>query len=110
MGRGAGGSETQAVDYVNELRVRAYGDSTGIITGADLDLDFVLAERARELWWEGHRRTDLIRFGEFGGGDMLWSWKGGAQGGAATAECMNLYPIPDKDLLANPNMEQNTCY
>jgi hypothetical protein len=108
--RGAGGNQTQAVDYVNQLRERAYGNQTGNITGADLTLDFILDERARELWWEGHRRTDLIRFGVFTGSDKLWSWKGGVQAGAGTDAHFDLYPIPAKDLLANPNLRQNPGY
>ncbi len=108
--RGAGGNETDAVGYVNDLRERAYGNQSGNITGADLTLDFILEERARELWWEGHRRTDLIRFGKFTTGDMLWSWKGGSQAGVATDDHFELYPIPAKDLLANPNLRQNPGY
>ena len=108
--RGGGGSLAQAVDYVNQLRERAFGDQTGNIAEPELTLDFLLAERSRELWWEGHRRTDLIRFGKFTGGDMLWSWKGGVQAGAATDAHFALYPIPAKDLLANPNLTQNPGY
>jgi hypothetical protein len=73
-------------------------------------LDFILDERARELWWEGHRRTDLIRFGVFTGGDKLWSWKGGSQAGIETDEYLALYPIPSRDLMANPNLKQNPGY
>lgn len=57
---GQGGSVTQATDYINILRSRAYGNSNGNISTAQLTLDFILDERARELYWEGHRRTDLI--------------------------------------------------
>lgn len=108
--RGAGGTTGQAVDYVNDLRERAYGDQSGNIAANDLTLDFVLDERARELWWEGHRRTDLIRYGLFTGGTYTWSWKGGTQAGGATDEFRNLYPIPASELVANPNLTQNTGY
>jgi hypothetical protein len=108
--RGGGGSAAQAVDYINELRERAYGDTSGNIAADDLTLDFVLDERARELWWEGHRRTDLIRYGLFTSGDYTWSWKGGTQAGGASDAFRALYPIPASELLANPNLEQNTGY
>lgn len=108
--RGGGASIAQAVDYVNQLRERAYGDATGNIAEGDLTLDFVLDERARELWWEGHRRTDLVRYGLFTGGDYVWSWKGGVQAGSATEAFRDLYPIPASELLANPNLTQNPGY
>ena len=110
VARGGGGSVQQAVDYVNALRERAYGNATENISAADLTLDFILDERARELYWEGHRRTDLIRFGLFTGGDYLWSWKGNVQQGQATPLTRNLYPIPASEILANPNLTQNDGY
>jgi hypothetical protein len=108
--RGGGGTEALAVDYVNALLERAYGDQSANITAAQLDLDFVLGERARELWWEGHRRTDLIRYGLFTTGDYVWSWKGGGQAGSAVEDFRNLYPLPASELLANPNLVQNPGY
>jgi len=108
--RGAGGSTAQAAEYVNQLRQRAYGDASGNIGAGDLTLDFVLDERARELYWEGHRRTDLIRYGLFTGGDKLWSWKGNVQAGASTSDHLNVYPIPASEILANPNLTQNPGY
>ncbi|NJX17069.1 RagB/SusD family nutrient uptake outer membrane protein, partial [Tamlana crocina] len=72
--RGGGGSQNQAVSYINELRDRAY-ESGGTISANDLTLDFILAERGRELYWEAHRRTDLVRFGQFTS-QGVWAWKG----------------------------------
>jgi len=104
--RGGGGSEATAVSYMNELRDRAgnFGKVTSI------NLDFILNERARELFWEGHRRTDLIRFGKFTDGDYVWPWKGGVAEGTSTPSYLNLLPIPATDLNANPNLTQNAGY
>lgn len=107
---GTGGSEGQALQYVNELRARAYGDDSGAISAAELNLDFILDERGRELYWEAHRRTDLIRYRLFTGGEYLWPWKGGVQDGRAVESFRSLYPIPASDLMNNPNLEQNPGY
>ena len=105
---GAGGDMGTALAYVNELRQRAYGDNSGDV--ASLDLDFLLNERARELYWEAQRRTDLIRFGQFTDGTYQWEWKGGVQTGMATSSHRDLYPIPTNDMNANPNLVQNAGY
>lgn len=106
----AGGDKAAAVGYVNELRERAYGNTDGNITEADLTLDFVLDERARELYWEGHRRTDLIRFGKFTGDDLVWQWKGRVKEGAGSESFRSLFPIPENDMMSNPNLVQNEGY
>ena len=108
--RGGGGSRAQALAYVNALRERAFGGPDGNITDAELTLDFILAERGRELLWEGHRRTDLVRFGRFTGGSYIWSWKGGVQAGRATETFRDLYPLPASELVTNPNLTQNPGY
>lgn len=107
---GAGGSLATAVDYVNDLRERAYGDASGNIVTGDLTLDFILDERGRELYWEAQRRTDLIRFGKFTGDDYLWDWKGGVKAGRSTESHFNLFPIPAFDRAINTNLEQNPGY
>ncbi len=107
--RGGGGDMSTAVGYINELRVRAYGDTSGNIGTADLDLDFILDERARELYWEAHRRTDLIRFNQFSE-NGIWQWKGGVQQGTTTNSYRDIMPIPATDLGINTNLEQNTGY
>ena len=73
---GQGGNATTAMGYVNELRERAFGDTSENVTEADLNTDFYLDERCRELYWESTRRTDLIRFNRFTTADKLWEWKG----------------------------------
>jgi len=107
---GTGGDLATAQDYVNALRERAYGDESGNIQSGDLTLDFIIDERGRELYWEAHRRTDLIRFGLFTGGDYLWPWKGNLQEGRATDAKYDIFPIPDSDIGANPNLQQNPGY
>ena len=107
---GTGGSATTALGYVNALRQRAYGNTSGNITSGEMTLDFILDERARELYWEGHRRTDLIRYGKFTSASYLWPWKGKVAEGAATQSYRDLYPIPSNDLGANPTLKQNTGY
>ncbi len=104
------GNMGDAVTYVNQLRERAYGSNSGNINSSALDLDFILDERARELHWEAHRRTDLIRFGKFTGGAYLWPWKGNVATGAPTPAYRNLFPIPSNALVANPNLQQNPGY
>jgi hypothetical protein len=101
---GTGGSTTEAVNYINRIRERAYGDTSGNIGASELTLDFLLAERGRELFWECTRRTDLIRFGRFTGNTYIWQWKGGVKQGTATDAKYNLFPIPVTDIAANPNL------
>lgn len=109
--RGAtGGDMTAALEYINDIRERAYGNTSGNITQSDLTLDFVLDERARELYWEGHRRTDLIRYDRLTTGTYLWPWKGGVQNGTAREDKYNLFPVPVVNLNSNPNLTQNPGY
>lgn len=105
--RGGGGSTATALGYINSLRTRA---NASTISASNLTLDFILDERARELAWEAHRRTDLIRFGKFTSATYLWPFKGGSKNGKGVEEYRNLYPIPANDLIANPNLKQNTGY
>jgi hypothetical protein len=108
--RNGGGDRAQALAYVNALRQRAYGSTAGDIADAALTTDFILDERGRELLWEAHRRSDLIRYRKFTGGDYLWAWKGGAAGGTATETFRDLYPLPASELTTNPNLTQNPGY
>jgi hypothetical protein len=105
---GTGATIGDAVTYVNSLRTRA--NNANSISNADLTLDFILDERARELHWEAHRRQDLIRYNKFTGGTYNWTWKGNGSNGIALPPHMDLYPIPSASLATNPNLTQNTGY
>ncbi|HQA73466.1 RagB/SusD family nutrient uptake outer membrane protein [Flavobacterium sp.] len=106
--RGAtSGSSSQALSYVNELRARSNASS---ISQSQLTLDFILDERGRELNMEGQRRTDLIRFGKFTGGDYLWPWKGNSLNGVSIPDTYKVFPLPLSALDSNPNLTQNTGY
>lgn len=105
---GAGGNLATAIDYVNRIRTRAYGNTSGNV--ATINLDFILDERARELYWEGFRRTDLVRYGRFTTAAYVWPFKGGVAGGRAVEDYRNIYPIPTDDITANPTLKQNPGY
>jgi len=106
--RGASsGNINTAVGYINQIRDRA---NAANITAADLTLNFILDERGRELFWECHRRTDLIRFGKFTGNSKIWQWKGGSINGTSTESYRDLMPIPARNIQANPTLEQNPGY
>ena len=103
----ASGNMATALTYVNKIRARANATP---ITAANLTLDFLLDERGRELHWECHRRTDLIRFGKFTGASKIWQWKGGSINGTATESFRDLMPIPARNIQANPTLKQNPGY
>lgn len=106
--RGGGGDQSRALQYVNELRARAY-QSGGMVNSSELDLDFILDERGRELYWEGHRRTDLIRYNQYTQ-NGVWAWKNNTPQGSPTPAYRNLYPLPASDLGVNTNLNQNDGY
>jgi hypothetical protein len=109
--RGGTGDRALALNYVNQIRARAFKVATGsAITNSQLTLDFILDERGRELFWEGHRRTDLIRYDRFTEATYLWPWKGGVAAGRAVDANRKVFPIPTSDLSANPNLKQNPGY
>lgn len=108
--RGGGGNLGLAASKINELRARAYGTSAANITSSDLDLDFVLDERSRELYWEGQRRTDLVRYDYFTTNSFLWPFKGNVPNGTSVDQFRNIFPLPTNVLSTNPNLTQNAGY
>ncbi|HNP20510.1 MAG TPA: RagB/SusD family nutrient uptake outer membrane protein [Panacibacter sp.] len=107
--RGGGGDAATALSYLNKIRTRAYGN-TGSGTISEFDLQTVLDERGRELYWEGHRRTDLIRYGLLTSSTYLWPWKGGVGSGTGVDSKYNIFPIPATNLTSNTNLTQNDGY
>jgi hypothetical protein len=97
-----------ALDAINTLRARA-GKTTALTT---LSLQNIIDEWAREFFFEGRRRTDLVRFGQYGGigTGYTWEWKGGEVAGVDFSEDYNIFPIPSTEINANPNLTQNHGY
>ena len=99
-------TDSKALGYVKALRDRA-----GLEMPEEVDLDFLLKERACELMLEGHRRTDLIRYGYFTAMSFPWPYKAGVKNGKATIPAyMQVYPIILADRTANITLEQNAGY
>lgn len=95
----------EALTAINVLRNRA-----NAVQFTSIDLDDVLDEWSREYFFEGRRRTDLIRYDYYGGSSYNWDWKGGTAAGTQFSTIYNLLPIPSADMNANPNLVQNTGY
>ncbi len=89
---------------IAELTTRAGVDAPAAITE-----EFLMAERARELMWEGHRRTDLIRYGKWISG-YNWPYKGGNETGQDLPAHFNIFPIPSSELSTNLDLNQNPGY
>lgn len=107
-GRLHGNTLGEGLKWLNEVRERA-----GVAKLPSATIYDVLDERGRELFYEGFRRTDLIRYGYFAGaksGEYKWQWKGGVKAGVALPEHLNLFPLPYNDMNANPNLVQNPGY
>ena len=97
---------TEGTRLINEVRKRA--NNTNLLSS--YTLDELLDERAREFYFEGLRRTDLIRYGYFGNSNYTWQWKGGVQEGGKFPSYFNIFPIPQTELGTNHNLKQNPGY
>ena len=107
---GGGGSEAEALQYVNWIRQRAYGDAVGDESHfwSRLAMQDLRDERCRELYQENVRRSDLIRWNQWCTG-YTWEWKVGLQNGTNLPTYTKLYPIPTRTMTAS-NFEQTTGY
>ena len=102
-----GEGSDKAKGYIDKLRNRAHAEVHSSYT-----LNDVLDERARELYCEGLRRTDLIRFNQYGGNNATYKWelKGGSENGSNFDKTKNVYPLPSSEFLANKNLTQIDGY
>ena len=92
-------------------KIQELSDRAGVAPPSDITQDFLVAERARELMWEAHRRTDLIRYGLYHTDAYLWPYKGGdSYFGQAFPEYKCLFSIPPSELAVNDRLVQNPGY
>lgn len=92
-----------ALMLVNQIRERA-----GVDPFNSLDADKLLAERGREMFFELVRRQDLIRFpGKMGATRFNDTWRFKEN---VSEPHKNVFPIPQGQLEANPNLVQNPGY
>jgi hypothetical protein len=105
----SGTNLTDALSLVNAIRERAYGNSSHDWAAADLTLPNLLAERAREMAWEGVRREDIIRYEVLGNGNYFTGARVPDKSQDPDTHYM-IFPIPQLEITANPNLKQNTGY
>lgn len=99
------GQANTALPKVQDLAARA-----GVTAPTSITQEWLIEERARELMWEGHRRTDLIRYGKFTSSSFLWTYKGGSFSGQGFDDHMKIFAIPASELASNPELYQNPGY
>lgn len=91
------GNAAGGLTIVNQIR-----SARGLTALASLTETNLLAERGKELYWEGWRRNDLVRFGQFNAPNETRP--------SASPASRNLFPIPQKELEINPALTQNDGY
>jgi hypothetical protein len=97
MRGGTDPSGQTALSIVNAIRA-----PRGATLLSSVTEDVMLAERGRELYWEGWRRNDLVRFGKFNNPVD--------QRPNTSDKTRTLYPIPQRAIDSNPNLKQNPGY
>ncbi len=100
------GQNPTANKYINKIRARANAEQKG-----SYDLEDVFDEWAREFWFEGRRRTDLVRFNRFGGqSEYRWEFMSNQPNGGSFSSNFNVFGLPSTDLDTNTNLKQNEGY
>lgn len=100
------GPNQESLDLIDSVRVRCFDAfvplSLDDYSTKELLRDRILDERGFELLWEGFRRPDQIRTGHF---LEAWTLKEASDGAHR-----KLFPVPQSQLDANPNLKQNDGY
>lgn len=104
-----GGTTTaKGTDLINKLRDRAHATQR---TNTNYTLSDILDEWSREFYFEGRRRTDLIRFGKYSGNaNYNWEFKGNVKAGKNIEAYRKIFAIPASDLLGAKYLKQNPGY
>lgn len=104
-----GNTTADGTKILNTLRTRAH--ATTRPESSSYSLNEICDEWAREFYFEGLRRTTLIRFNLFGGNTGYnWDWKGGEKAGTTIESYKNVCPIPLTQIQSNSNLHQNPGY
>ena len=104
-----GKTSQEGTRVLNKLRARANASTRA--ESSNYSLNEICDEWAREFYFEGMRRTTLVRFNLFGGNTGYnWDWKGGESAGKNFEAYKNIYPIPLTQLQSNTNLKQNPGY
>jgi hypothetical protein len=101
----ATGQDGPALIDLNLLRARTDPVAPALAAVSD---SVILSERLFELFGEGKRRQDLIRFGKYTARTDAAS--GLVNGKVASGAAYVLFPIPQTQIDANPNLIQNPGY
>jgi len=119
------GPDATACEAVNKVRRRAWGLDPEVpnalcdVSGIDSEDDFleiIMAERQRELCFEGQRKLDLIRWGIYVSTMNEYGREAAADGGSFSyagnsgknvTERNVVFPIPNTELTVNKLMTQN---
>ena len=102
--RGAAATSVKGVVQTPATLVNLVRKRVGAQLTADpLTVDSLLPERAREFAWEGWRRNDLIRFGQF---ENAWGFKAAN----AAPSTYSIFPVPTTELSTNQHLKQNPGY
>ena len=109
-----GNCTAEGLSRIKALRQRAHVktgnkyDNMSADALSSFTLENVFQEWSREFGFEGMRRMVLIRWNRYGGqSDYRWEWMGGSQAGQPFDKRLNIFPIPDSELNANPNIKPN---